>query len=249
MFSKVYGNGLRLLIVLVALSFILAASGCTAATAPAAGLSGTAASQQIRVVGIGDAAGQPDEANVTVGVDTFAKEVNEATAENEATIQAILAGLMASGIATEDIQTSNYNLWAEQVYGDDGPQGIAGYRVSNQVNVKIRDIEKVGEVIAAAINAGANTIYGVNFAVSDPAALEAEARELAINDARERAQSLAELSGVALGELLAIDEVSNQYASPMMGLGGGAEAPAAESSIAPGQLSYRVQVQVTYAMK
>jgi uncharacterized protein YggE len=199
----------------------------------------------IKVVGTGEALGQPDEVNVTVGVDTFAKVVNDATSENENTIQAILTALNEHGIASDDIQTTNYSLWAEQLYGDNGPEGIAGYRVSNQVNVKIRDIDKVGDVLTAAISAGANSIYGVNFSVADPAALEAEAREAAMANAIERAQSLAKLSGLELGDIQAIDEINTQIPFPMGGIGGGGGG-AADTSISPGQLSYQVQVQVTF---
>jgi uncharacterized protein YggE len=231
----------------------LAVAGCVPANSagqvPVAERATESQARSITVIGKGEAAGQPDEAHVTVGVDTFAKVVNEATNENESTIQAILAALTDEGIAAEDIQTSNYNLWAEQLYGEEGPEGIGGYRVSNQVNVTIRDIDKVGDVIAAAINAGANTIYGVNFSVADPAALEAEAREAAIADAQERAESLAALSGVSLGDIVDISEALTQVPYPMMGLGGGGGEAAAVSSIAPGQLSYYVQVQVTYAME
>ncbi|KAA3661007.1 MAG: DUF541 domain-containing protein, partial [Chloroflexi bacterium] len=155
----------------------------------------------ITVIGTGKTFGQPDRANVTVGVDTFAKEVSAVTSENESTIQAIITAMKGQGIAPEDIQTSNYSLWAEQLYGENGPEGIAGYRVSNQVNITIRDITTVGDILTAAIESGANNIYGVYFSVSEPAALEAKARELAIANARARAESLAALSGVSLGDV------------------------------------------------
>ena len=120
----------------------------------------------ITVVGQGTSYGQPDQATVIVGVDTFAATVAEATTQNQATLDRVMAALEAAGIATEDIQTTNYSLYAEQIYGEKGPEGIAGYRVSNQVNVKIRDISQVGDVLAAVTEAGANAIYGVNFTVS-----------------------------------------------------------------------------------
>lgn len=236
-------------ILLVALATLLIA--CTAtgvgtateAVAPAGG---------ITVVGRGEAFGQPDEANVQVGVDTFAEAVTEATAENETTIQAIMAALQEQGIAPEDIQTSHYSLWAEQIYGERGPEGIAGYRVSNQVRVVIRDIDKVSDVLTAVTEAGANNIYGVNFSVADPAALEAEAREAAIVNARERAESLATLSDLTLGDIVLISEVIGQPAySRIEGLGGGgyAQATVEAVSVSPGQLSYHVEVQVTFAIE
>lgn len=208
-------------------------------------------SGHITVIGHGEALGQPDEAQVTVGVETFAPEVNEATSENEAVIAAILSSLEDAGIAPEDIQTSNYSLWAEQKYGENGPEGIAGYRVSNQVSVVIRDIDKVGDVLAAVTGAGANSIYGVQFSVADPASLEADAREQALEDARQRAESLARLSGLTLGSIVAIDETFGQFPDPGRPMGGrgfgGGAADEATTSISPGQLSYQSQVQVTFA--
>jgi uncharacterized protein YggE len=200
------------------------------------------------VVGLGEALGEPDEARATVGVETFAADVNDATSENEAIIAAILDSLEETGIVPKDIQTSNYSLWAEQKYGDNGPEGIAGYRVSNQVSVVIRDIDKVGDVLAAVTAAGANSIHSVQFSVADPAALEDEAREKALADARRRAESLAQFSGLTLGDIKAIDETFNQFAGPLpMGGGGfGGGAMDSSTSITPGQLSYQSQVQVTF---
>ena len=244
-------------LLLVLLLSGLIVSACTVTSKESAGATAVTESEPaantsdggITVVGRGETFGQPDRANVTVGVDIFAKDVNAATNDNEEIIEAIITALKDQGIAPEDIQTSNYSLWAEQFYGDNGPEGIAGYRVSNQVNITIRNIDNVSEVLTAAIDAGANNIYGVYFSVAEPATLETEARELAIANARERAESLAELSGVGLGDVRIISEVVSQPAFPQPGLGGGVTYEmAADSinSIAPGQLSYQVQVQVTY---
>ena len=232
----------------------LALVGCNAAqaggtAAPAAQSGSTAVAGGVTVVGQGTAYGQPDQATVVVGVESFAATVAEATTQNQTTLDNVMAALSAAGIAAEDIQTTNYSLFAEQTYGENGPTGIAGYRVSNQVNVKIRDIALVGDVLAAVTEAGANSIYGVNFSVADPAALEAEARALAMQDAANRAASLAELGNVALGEITVISEV---VGTPVMPLSGGyamEQAASAAPGISPGQLSYQVQVQVTYGIQ
>ena len=245
-----WANG-SLLLALLALTMLAVGVGCAPAIAGASTREETIQAAQdtnIRVVGIGEALGQPDEAQVTVGVETFAREVTEATTDNEATIEDILTALEEAGIAADDIQTSNYSLWAEQKYGENGPEGIAGYRVSNQVSVVIRDIKMVGDILATVISAGANSIYGVQFSVADPAALEDEAREEALEDARQRAESLAQLSGLTLGKIVAVEEIAGQYpeyARGGGGLGGGA-LDEASTSISPGQLSYRSQVQVTF---
>lgn len=206
--------------------------------------------RQIIVVGNGESFGEPDQAQVQIGVETFSPTVAEATADNQAALETVMAALDAAGIPLKDIQTSNYSVWAEQIYGDKGPEGIAGYRVSNMVTVIIRDITAVDEVLGAVTEAGANSIYGVNFSVADTAALQADARAKAIADAEARAQSLANLAGVELGEPLIISEVVGQSMPyPMTGGGAMMETASAAPGISPGQLSVQMQAQVTYAIR
>jgi hypothetical protein len=244
----------KITLVLVVILLALGALAVACTGAAQAGASQTAAQPVanpggITVVGQGEAFGRPDQAEVQVGVDILADSVAEATSQNEAIIQQIMDALEDEGIAAEDIQTTNYSLWAEQRYGDSGPEGIAGYRVTNQVNVTIRDIDAVSGVLEAVTAAGANSIYGVYFTVADPAALEAEARAQAMADARERAESLAELGSVELGQILVISEVIGQPVQPLLDRGGAMAQEAAGPSISPGQLSYHVQVQVTYGIQ
>lgn len=244
-------NHRKTLIVITLLFLALVAAACTP-SAIQPGASPVADTQGgITVIGRGEAFGEPDEARVQIGAETFAESVAEATSGNEENVQAIMAALQEIGIAAEDIQTSNYSLWAEQVYGDKGPEGIAGYRVSNQVNVRIRDIEKVGQVISAATEAGANNIHGVSFTVAEPGDLEIEARQAAISNARQKAQSLAEMSGVELGEIVSLSEVIGQPTPVLERLasGGAGAADAAVPSISPGEQSYTVQIQVTFAIQ
>lgn len=205
----------------------------------------------ITVVGKGEAFGRPDTAEIQIGAETFAETVAEATSQNETLIQSIMTALAAQGVEEKDIRTSNYSVWAEQIYGERGPEGIAGYRVNNLVTVVIRDVDAVSGVISAVTEAGANNIHGISFRVADPAALEDEARAAAIANARARAESLAALSGVTLGEVVTISEVIGQPGIPLMyGAGGaGAEMAADAASISAGELGYTVQVQVTFAIE
>lgn len=252
MFSRVQNS--RVIAIAVALMSLIVLAACAPGQqAQAVPGQQTAANNTvggITVVGMGEAFGRPDRATAQVGVEIFAPTVEEATSQNQTIIDSIMAALLEQGIAAEDIQTSNYNLYAEQIYGERGPEGIAGYRVNNQVSVIIRDIDQVGDVLAAAIDAGANSIYGVTFSVADPAGLEDEARAEAIADAERRAASLAELNGLTLGEPVLVSEVVGQNV-PMPMMGGGAFDMAVQESaapgISPGQLSYQTQVQVTYA--
>jgi hypothetical protein len=111
----------------------------------------------------------------------------------------VLAALKEMGIADNDIQTSGYSVYSER-YGSDGaPADKIQYRVTNNVNVLIRDLDQVGQVLDASIKAGANSIYGVEFLLDDATAARSSARKQAVNNANATAQELAELSGVKVG--------------------------------------------------
>jgi hypothetical protein len=226
----------------------------------AVGLCGSAAAQgtvpvtrNIAVSGHGEAAGRPDQARISAGVQIRASTVSEASRENQAIVERIMQALRQQGIESKDIQTANYSIWPEQHHDPRGTGEVAtiGYNVSNIVNVTVNDIGTVSDVLAAVTNAGANSIQGVNFGVKDTAALEERARAAAMADAREQAEALATLAGVELGEVLTISLSSGGgFPVPMMGearLAMSAAAPAPD--ISAGQVNVSVQVQVTYAIR
>jgi uncharacterized protein YggE len=233
---------------------ILLAVSALALAAPLAAAE-TAPPRSISVTGQGEASGRPDLAEVNAGVQTFAPTVLEASRENQAIVDKIFAALKREGIAEKDIQTSNYSIWPQQ----DWPRGeepqkprITGYHVSNMVRVRLRDIDKIGDVLGAVTDAGANSINGIQFSVEDTDALEEEARRLAMNDARSRAESLASLAGVELGEVLSISMSSTPgyprpYAAARVMEMADAGAPA--PGIAPGEHSVTVNLHVTYAIR
>jgi len=205
----------------------------------------------ITVVGTGKASGTPDVANVNVGVETQADTVQQAVADNKTKMTSLLSALKELGIADKDIQTTNYGVYTQQQPSPDGKgMGPTSYHVNNQVNVTVRDVNKLGDVLDKVVAAGANNIYGVNFSVADTSKLQADARAEAFADAKERAESLAKLAGVTLGDVVSVSEVigSNPvYEGARMavatGLGGGG------APIQPGELEVNMSVQVTYAIK
>ena len=211
--------------------------------------------RSIHVTGQGEASGKPDLAEVNAGVQTFARTVIEASRQNQAIVDKIFEALDEQGIDEKDIQTSNYSIWAEQDYSRNGEQGedrVVGFRVSNIVHVKVREIAKIGEVLAAVTNAGANSINGIQFNVQDTERLERQAREAAMADARARAESLASLAGVELGEVLSLsmsgvpDYPRPYAASRVMEM---ADAGAPAPGIAPGQQSVSVTINATFAIR
>lgn len=205
----------------------------------------------ITVVGEGKVTIQPDIARAQIGVEVVKTSVKEASDANKAALEAVLAALKAQGIADEDIQTSGFSIFAER-YGTDGPlpEEQVNYRVSNNVSVVIRELDKVGAILDAAIEAGANNIYGIEFSLEDPSTFESEARQSAIADARAKAEELAELNGVTAGDVVSVSEVigngggyyNSNFAEVSRAMGGGG------TPVSPGQLDLTMQLQVVYSI-
>ena len=204
----------------------------------------------IQVVGIGTAFGAPDMATVEVGVDVPDSDFGMAFDSANAVMKTVLAEISALDIPSEDIQTTSINVWFEDKYNPQTgvPTGERDYHVSQSLRIIVRDIEMISEVISMAVDNGANQIYGLNFSFSDTASLESTAREMAVTDARVKAEHLAELMGVELGEVVTVvDFGTNGSGSPM---DGGVMYDRAESiSVAPGQLSVNSNLQITFAIQ
>lgn len=241
----------RASLVLVSLVLAIAMVACTAVGAEPTGqqTAGVPTEQEqaqrgITVVGVGRVSLAPDIARISVGVEVRGGSVSEAKAEVDERMEAIVASLLELGVAERDIQTSQYSIYYEPDLTPEGrsSDGQGAYRVSNMVEVTVRDIEKASAVLDAAIEAGANQVYGVTYTVSDDQAWQSQAREEAIADAGARAEEYAQLLGMELGEALSVSEVIGSQVpfafERAMGGGGG---------IAPGELEMSIQVQVVYA--
>lgn len=210
----------------------------------------SSATRYITVVGHGKTTVEPDIASLSLGVQTSAQTVEEAMTTNTATMDAIVAALLDAGVAEKDMQTSSYNIYLDEGYKGPDMRSTPVYRVSNMVTVKVRQLDGVGEVLDGAVSAGANQIWGVSFTLEDWAAAEEDARAEAMTDARARAEALAELAEVEVGEVLSISEVIGGGVSPYYGRVDMAMAPGmgGGGSIAPGELEYSTSIQVTYAL-
>jgi uncharacterized protein YggE len=207
------------------------------------------ARRTITVVGIGRASATPDIARVTVGVDVVNASLSRALTEVNTKTSAVIAQLKKQGIEDKDIRTVDFNVFPQQAYGPNGPGPITGYRVSNSVRVTIRELDKAGAILEQAVNAGANTVQGLTFTIEDARPVETEARVSAIQDARFKADALAQEAGATVGQVVNISEVTmggpiplNQPAA-MDGRGGGGV------DIAPGMQDVSIQVQVTYELQ
>ena len=212
-------------------------------------VAGTSANATVSVSGVGIVTVAPDTASVQLGVTVTEDTLTAAQAEASTQMEAVIAALKASGIADKDIQTSSYYVSVVQNYDSNGnPSEVTNFQVQNQVNVVIRDISKVGDVLDGAVAAGANTIYGVSFYVDDSTAASSQARALAVQDAQKRAQELAEAAGMTLGPVVSISE--GYSSSPGYGRGGMGEVQSAAPStpIQAGTSTVEVDVTVTYQL-
>lgn len=162
--------------------------------------------REIIVSGTGRVAVTPDQANVTVGVQFTAPTLTEASRQASENITRVLDALKAQGVDAKDIQTSSYTITPLNTYQEGQAPTIIGYQVSNILVVRVRSIENVGQVLDAALGAGANYLGGVSWTIADPTAAEAQARTLAVRDATRIAQVLAQAAGLALGPVTAIQE-------------------------------------------
>lgn len=156
----------------------------------------------VSVVGTGRVTVSPDVAILTLGVETPDRALATAQQENAARSAALRARLAAWGLPAREIQTAGYNVW--QDHDRDGKP--RGYRVGNTVRLLTGDLARVGELLDAAIDAGANSIDGVTFGLRDEADALHRAREAAMADARAKAAHYAALAGSHLGDVLSIAE-------------------------------------------
>lgn len=203
----------------------------------------------ISVTGVGSVSVAPDKVTIEVGVETFNSEVTQAFSQSNSTLRAVTEAIKVLGIADNDIVTSNLSVYSNSRYNPSDGAEERGYSVSNTLRITVRDISQIEAVIDAAINAGANQLYGLSFSVSDPKAVESEARQLAVADARARAEELAGLVGGEVGEVVRIAEFTsggfyNVRESAAFGFGGDGGA-----FVSPGQQEVIIQVEVSFRLR
>lgn len=202
------------------------------------------------VVGTATVSAEPEVAYVTFGVEI--RGDNPASVMDEAArkMDAALAAAREAGIGDEDLQTVGYNLWVETVYDPEKgiPTGEVVYHLSHFVRAKVRDLERLSNLLSSVVEAGANSISEVSFSVEDPQGLITEARQAALRDAQSRAEQIAGVLGFTLGKPVLVQEISGGYVETVRAaMGGGAmEAAIAPVPISPGAFSVSVSIQVVY---
>jgi uncharacterized protein YggE len=199
----------------------------------------------ISASGVGRVSVRPDTAIIHIGAEARGPALADATADVDRRIRDVLARVKALGVADADITTATYSiepLVAPRTREED-PARITGYRVSNVVQVRVRDLTAVGRMLDAAVTAGANTLPSLQFTVEDRAAPEARARTLAVRAAAAKASEMAAAAGVRLGDLVLLAEGGG--VRPVMAQGRYATL-SAPGPVEPGQLDVEVTVEAQY---
>ena len=223
------------------------AAALTAATLLAAPASAeTEPPALISVTGEATVSVAPDLAQIDGGVTSEAKTAREASDANNAAMGKVLQALKGAGIEEKDVQTARLSLQPQSAPNRSGPSAIAGYRASNRVTIRVRDVTKVANVIDTLVGAGANEIGGINFMVSQASRLLDEAREQAVADARRKAEIYAKAAGVMLGAPLSISEEGSPGPIPFRKMATGM---AAAAPVAQGEETLAVTVSVSWAIK
>jgi uncharacterized protein YggE len=232
-----------ILLVLVVGALLLSACGNGGGTL----VSSAGADSGINVSGQGRVTGKPDTLAVSLGVSVLRPSANGATADAAALATAIIAALEANGVVKDDIQTANYTIYPEYDWSRE-QQRLLGYRVTNEVRVKIRNVDNAGTIIDAATNAGgdATVVSNLSFSIEDNAELLQIARDAAWADAEGKARQLAQLAGLELGAAISITE-SITYEIPPIYYG--RDMPASEDGSTPieaGTQDVIVNIQVAF---
>ena len=229
-----------------------APEGDGAASELSAALAASAYESGISVSGTGSVTVTPDIGVFEVGVEVTADTVALARSGAAEAMQRVRASITGNGVEERDIATRFFNIYPQYDYDndDDGGPRITGYTVNNHIEVKVRDIDRLSDILDQAVTAGGDAIRvgGISFRVDEPEQYADEARRLAVEDARSRAQQLADLAGVTLGSARTISESSGGFAQR-----GFADAPAAfaddaSSPVSPGESEVSVTVHIVYAI-
>ena len=239
--------GLVLVLTMVVLS------GCTVKPSS---LSGIFSTQQegICVNGTGKVSVTPDIATIRMGIEAQQSSVAEAQSQATDAMNLVRDALTGNGIAEKDIQTQRFSIHRVTKWNRETEQEtVIGYRVTNTVTAKIRDIDNTGIIIDAVARAGGDLVRidNIAFSVNDPLPYQKEAREKAVADAEEKAKQLARLAGVSLGKPIYISESTGfppiYMERSFMQAAGPIPAPA-PPPISPGELEVSLTVQITYAI-
>lgn len=233
----------------------------------------------LMITGEGEAKAPPDIARTNVGVEVRAETVEQASADANQRMAALIAAIKQLGVADRDLRTHSFSISFEPAPTQplpmqqsapavEAPRGKAGaapatpapapqpvvprgfYRASNMLEVTIRNLDNAGRVLQVATNAGANNVWGLSFEIEDPKALAAKARVDAMTDAKKNAAELAKLAGVELGAIVSISENEGSSApGPMYQMKAAMADGGGDVPVERGEVVVTHQVVLVYSLR
>jgi uncharacterized protein len=229
--------------ILIAAAFVLAVAALAGVGQPesARGQETDAPARSITASGLGSVTTVPDRAHFSFGVQAQSRTASQALEAADAQLTRVVAALRGAGVAQADIQTEQISLSPRT--SEDGVQ-IVGYTAVSSVSVRVRNLDRAGPIVDAAVAAGANQVYGPSLTQSDQAALYRSALRSAYADARAKAQALAEAAGVTLGAMTATVEGGGNVPMPVAA----GRAEDAKATVEPGTQEIQASVSVTFAV-
>ncbi|MEZ5924502.1 MAG: SIMPL domain-containing protein [Hyphomicrobiaceae bacterium] len=190
----------------------------------------------------------PDRVLIMLGVQSEAATAREALDANSAAMRKVIEAVKAEGLEDRDVQTSDFSIGPRYEYTQDGkPPRLVGYQVSNVVNIRVKDISRLGLILDKAVSEGSNQVNGIQFQVSDQEVRLDEARKAAVANARRMAELYAAAAGVELGPVMHIEEAAFRPGPVVMMR----QAAAAEASAVPiesGEQTLQVTVTITWSL-
>jgi uncharacterized protein len=192
----------------------------------------------------------PDVATISAGVVTQAGDANAAMRANATQMDKVMAEIKAAGIAERDIQTSGVNLNPQYKYVENQNPTIIGYQASNTVNLKVRDIAKLGKVLDALVASGANQVNGPSFEIDQPEPVYDEARRAALDKAQARAQMYGKTLGMRVRRIVSISEGGGfrpPVPMPMMAMARDSKMEA-QTAVSPGETTLSANLDVVFEL-
>lgn len=238
----------RLILSSVALATAIAAPGT--ATAQGTAIVQPLAGTRLDISATGEVTRVPDLAIISAGVQTLQPTATAAIDENATRMERVRAALKRAGIADRDIQTSSINLNPEYRYAENQPPVLTGYRASNTVNVKFRDLKRSGAILDALVREGANQLNGPSLTIDQPEAAYDEARVKAIAVGQRRAELYARALGKRVVRILSISESGASFPGPMpVAYARDSAMSVAKTEISPGTQELQVNVSMSFELQ
>lgn len=214
-------------------------------------LSTAATTNVVSFSGEGKVLAKPDVGIMDLSIVTEGATSKAAQDDNSKKSRSLTDYLKSQGVDEKDIKTTGYNIYPQYNYPPYSKPSISGYQVNQMVQVKVRDLDKIDDLLSGVVTAGVNQVNNLQLTVDEPDKLETEAREKAIADAKEKADDLEDQLGIRLGRIVDFSESADGVSGPIMmyadGRGGMGGEPT--PSIPAGQNEIVVQVKITYQIK